>query len=93
MVEVVRDRLREIWPLDVNCAKCQSDLKIELTDLRYGGWKVSGYHFDGTAVIKYLYTFRCPCCGTEANGNEVDPHAIPDEVRQTLQTAERERRL
>lgn len=83
--EVLDDALASAWPLTVKCRGCKSKLCVALSDLRHGSWKVSGHHFDGSAVCEDKYTFSCPVCGLEANGNEVAEDRVPLETRKALQ--------
>lgn len=94
MVEVVEDlsRASDDFPMERDCAGCGSKLRIDLSDLEYSKWKVGGYWFDDSAVVKGLYTFKCPACGMEANGNEVDESLVPVGTRQDLQAAYRARK-
>lgn len=84
-VKVVTDKLSVRWPLPVTCVQCESMLELDYADLRYGSWKVSGYFFDGSAACELKYTFACPVCGLEANGNEIDSELIPAAQRRILQ--------
>jgi len=77
VTEVLRDELSASWPREVTCTGCNAGLRIDLDDLEFGRWKVNGYHFDGSAVCEGKYTFRCPVCGRQANGNEVSAEEIP----------------
>lgn len=86
-MEVVADALAKKWPLRKVCAGCGSGLRIELSDLSFSSWKVSGYHFCGTAECEWKYTFACPVCGVEANGNEVPEDTVPLDTRTILKTA------
>ena len=81
---VIEDTLTANWPRNVDCTKCKSTLRVDLNDLSLDSWKISGHHFDGSAVCQDLITFECPVCGTRANGNTVDPDEVPAEVRRTL---------
>lgn len=42
---------------------CGTHFEFNLDDLDYAEWKVSGYHFDGTAVCEWRLTVNCPGCG------------------------------
>jgi hypothetical protein len=93
-MKVLEDKTRDAWPIQRVCASeaCHSTLLIDLEDLEYSRWKVSGYHFAGTAVIEGKYTFECGACGLVANGNEVDEALIPLNHQQRLQREYRARR-
>ena len=65
------------WPRKVKCKRCKAKLELALEDVDYDSWKVSGYHFNGTAVSEWKYTFRCPECGHDGNGNEIPESEIP----------------
>ena len=87
-MEVIKDTLAERWPLKYTCPHCKSNLIAQLSDLDYDSWKVSGYHFDGSAVCKMMYTVHCPACG--ANG-VIDEDIIPLAERRRLQSEYHER--
>lgn len=90
-MRVLRSALAGKWPRRQSCASCRSSLEIHLADLRYAVWKVSGYYFAETAKEEPKFTFVCPICGCEANGNEVPTADIPIEVQQRLKSAYVER--
>lgn len=87
-----RSRVSDDFPCEVECSSCNSKLLIDLADLEYSRWKVGGYWFDDSAVIEAKYTFKCPACGAEANGNEFPEVMIPVGTRQDLQEAYRARK-
>lgn len=51
-----------IWEYKTKCDQCKSKVWFYMEDLERDSWKVSGYHFDGTAVCKDLYSAICPTC-------------------------------
>jgi transcription elongation factor Elf1 len=77
------------WPRTCDCARCGSTLEVELEDVNYDEWKVSGYHFDGSAVSKWMYTFKCAACGHEASGNELLEANISLEHRKQIKEKSR----
>lgn len=83
-MKILKRPSNQNWPKKIECAKCRALLEIDLNDLDYDSWVVSGYHFDGSAVSKWKYTFKCMACGHWANGNEISEDEIPLEHRDNI---------
>jgi hypothetical protein len=49
-------------PIHTDCPKCKCVLEIEHDDWEVDSFKVSGYHFDGTAVCKDRWYVNCVNC-------------------------------
>lgn len=52
-------------PVQKTCKKCSTVVEVEEVDWETDCFKVSGYHFDGTAVSKDLRYVYCPYCKKE----------------------------
>lgn len=46
----------------ITCEKCESKTQYNKNDLERDRFKISGYHFDGTAVCESRYFLTCPVC-------------------------------
>ena len=55
---------RDNWPKEKACSKCASSLEVSVDDVEYAEWKISGYHFDGSAKCEWRYSWDCPVCAT-----------------------------
>ena len=88
MSEIIEDRARtslQFYPAELRCEKCESLIKVELSDLEYGRWKVRGYWFNDSAVIEGHISWACPACGH--GGNFVDANTVPVGTRIDLTDA------
>lgn len=83
-MKVVTNALSDLWPQVIACAGCSSRLEVTLDDVRRSGWKISGYHFDGSAECEDRWTVRCPVCGHEAKNMFPDAMIPVDARREKL---------
>jgi Zn finger protein HypA/HybF involved in hydrogenase expression len=92
VAEVVEDRSRvnDNYPCELSCERCKSKVRVDLSDLEFGRWKVGGYWFAGTEIIEDKFTWECPACGHQSN--EVDRDSIPVGTRDDLVAAYREKK-
>lgn len=74
----------ETWEQEFTCERCTTVFVAEPDDLDYDSWKVSGYHFTGTAVCEMrLYVF-CPSCNVRSRVDEESvPVLIMDSIKKT----------
>jgi len=70
----------------MTCGRCKTEILANEDDLQFEGFKTSGYHFAGTAVIEDKYFVECP---TDHQCLWVDEKDIPvvlqDELHKRLQ--------
>jgi hypothetical protein len=63
VIEVIeRDESWRSWSKTTQHEACRITLKIELADVHRAAFKVSGYHFAGTAVCEERFYVHCPDC-------------------------------
>lgn len=52
----------DTWITKTKCEICESEITITATDVLTAKFKVSGYHFDGSAVSEQCWYVDCPAC-------------------------------
>ena len=52
----------EKWKDRLRCGHCKTRFEVVAADIEKDKFKVSGYHFNGTAVIKLRFYALCPVC-------------------------------
>lgn len=84
-MEILDTPSRE-WSAELTCPRCSTKVRADQDDLEFEGFKVSGYHFAGTAVIEDRYFVECP---TDKKCIWVDEDTVPvilrDELHKKLQ--------
>lgn len=50
------------WSVEIECRSCGYTYKYEARDVWVDSFKVSGYHFDGSAVCKDKAYVKCGNC-------------------------------
>jgi len=87
-MEILESPPRE-WNAKVKCSRCGAKLKVNQDDLKLEGFKTSGYHFAGTAVIEDLFIVVCPVDNVDI---QVDEDSVPLILQDELRAALRKRR-
>lgn len=87
-MEILEQPSRQ-WSAVIRCKRCRAKLQVNQDDLQLEGFKTSGYHFTGTAVIEDLFIIVCPVDNVD---NQVDEETIPVILQDELREALRQRR-
>ena len=88
-MEILEAPSRE-WSHKFKCGRCKTKFLADQDDLKFEGFKVSGYHFTGTAVIEDKLFVECPTDGQLSFVKEDDvPVVLRDELVKKLQEMRR----
>lgn len=68
----------EGWSIANACDQCRRVLEIGPEDVQRGGFRVSGFFFNDTAVVEQKWYFDCPKCGYPTF---LDEGSLPEELR------------
>jgi len=79
-MEIINPPSRE-WSRRFTCGRCKTEILANEDDLQLEGFKISGYHFAGTAVIEDKFFVECP---TDKQCLWVKEKEIPVVVRDEL---------
>ena len=90
-MEIIEHPSRE-WAAEVECNRCGAKLHVDQDDLQLEGFKTSGYHFTGTAVIEDFFIVVCPVDNTDIRvAEKYVPVVLKDELRAALRKRRAER--
>lgn len=90
-MEIIEHPSRE-WHTEVECHRCSAKLHVNQDDVQLEGFKTSGYHFAGTAVIEDFFIVVCPVDKADIRVSEKYlPVVLKDELREALRKKRQER--
>lgn len=83
-MEILEQPTRD-WVYQLTCDRCKTKIRVNQDDLQLEGFKVSGYHFTGTAVIEDKFFVECPTDGHALFVTDtVVPVVLKDELHKKL---------
>jgi len=80
----------QTWEQQFTCFRCVTVFLANQDDLDYDSWKVSGYHFTGTAVCEMKLHVACPSCNHLSPVAEDDiPILLMDRIKKEYEERKR----
>lgn len=82
----------EDWQAEMTCPRCGTVMSVDQGDVELAGFKTSGLHFAGTAVIEDFFVVTCPTDRVDIQIDDDDlPLVLRDRLRRELEALRRER--
>ena len=83
-MEIVKQPAQE-WSARFTCRRCGTEFRADQGDLQVDGFKVSGAHWNGTAVCVDKFFVQCPSDNADILLGERAEKRVPVLLRDRLQ--------